>query len=51
MPLRVTNVISHTIEHGLTKVRLKRSLVTRLEIVNPSCDVRKRFLDEVVCVQ
>jgi hypothetical protein len=51
MPPRVSNVISHTIEHCLTQVRVKGSLVTRLEILNPPCDVRERLLDEVVCIE
>jgi hypothetical protein len=51
MPPRVSNVVSYTIEHCLTKVRLKGSLVTRLEILNSPCDVRERLLDEVVCIE
>ena len=51
MPLRVSDVISHAIEQCLTKVRLKGSLVTRLEMLNPPCDVRERVMDEVVCIE
>src|SRR5262245_45025379 len=51
MPLRVSNVVSHTIEQCLTNVRLKGSLVPRLEMLNSPGDVRERVLDEVVCVE
>jgi hypothetical protein len=44
-------VVAHTIEQCLPKVGLKGTLVTRLEILNPPRDMRKRVLNEVVCVE
>jgi hypothetical protein len=44
-------MVAHTIEQCLPKVGLKGRLVTRLEILNPSRNMRQRVLNEVVCVE
>ena len=51
MPLRVSDVIAHTIEQCVPQVGLKGTFVTRLEILNPPRDMCERVLDEVVSVE